>query len=517
MKAENIKKVAMYLRKSRRDRDTDILSKHRLQLTEIAEAKGYIITEYAEEAITGEKITVRPEMQKMLKDIKNKIFDAVLVVKYDRMSRGSQKDFGTILEILQLADCFVVTPDKIYDVQNDSDIMMLQMESVFANHEYREIKRRFQNGKKTGAKQGMFVNGKPPYPYESIREMALNSNGKDVLRSRIVVNPEKKEVYYKIKELYLSGGYGIKKIVIYLNDVEKVPSPNGGQWDVKTVHRLLLHDFHLGIIRYGKSIWKTDDDYRRFISGKRDDNEISVGYGDWEKTKTWDEHEKIQQIMQGNHKVPMRARMGSYPTSSLMYCKKCGYTMRYASGRKEKTTGKTYDFLRCGHLDLLGNKCTQRGIKMTEEFYDALYNRISSSYLNPELWIKTHIDETKISEYRADITNLKKELEEQDEVYKRINSAFKKGIYSEKQFGEEKAELEAIKTKIIHQIDKKEGFVISATKLSREEVDTKIKIFKKNWKKATTNEEKNILLKTVVSRILYDRDGSNITFEIEYR
>ncbi|WP_434512014.1 hypothetical protein [Desulfitobacterium sp. AusDCA] len=48
------------------------------------------------------------------------------------------------------------------------------------------------------------------------------------------------------------------------------------------------------------------------------------------------------------------------------------------------------------------------------------------------------------------------------------------------------------------------------------ELENKIKMFKKQWRKATTAKEQNDLLKTIVKRIFYNRERDNVTLEIEY-
>jgi site-specific DNA recombinase len=83
--------------------------------------------------------------------------------------------------------------------------------------------------------------------------------------------------------------------------------------------------------------------------------------------------------------VPKKSRAGCFPTTGLMFCKKCGYSMKYSVDSKpNKKTGKVYNYTKCYHIDPYGNKCTQRGIKMDEDFYKALYDMIIGSYLNTD-------------------------------------------------------------------------------------------------------------------------------------
>lgn len=154
---KDIKDVAIYLRKSRGDIDVDILSKHRLALTELAEENKWNYKIFSEDIVSGERLATRSKMSKLLDSIEDGNFNAVLVMAYDRLSRGSSKDFGTIIEVLQYANCYIITPDRIYNPNNNNDLTMLGIQGVFANTELRTIVNRLVNGKKMGNRKDCYL------------------------------------------------------------------------------------------------------------------------------------------------------------------------------------------------------------------------------------------------------------------------------------------------------------------------------------------------------------------------
>ena len=83
-------------------------------------------------------------------------------------------------------------------------------------------------------------------------------------------------------------------------------------------------------------------------------------------------------------------------------------------------------------------------------------------------------------------------------------------------FAEEKKKLDVKIKNTKKEIQRLEDEVSSATLYTKQELDAKIEMFKKNWLKATTPKEQNDLLKTIVKRIFYDRQGDNVVLEIEY-
>ena len=93
--------AAEYLRKSRMEEGMDtaeVLSRHRKALAEFAAAHGIHIIATYEEVVSGESLYARPEMLRLLEDVEEGRYDAVLVMDLDRLSRGRMKDQGIILD-----------------------------------------------------------------------------------------------------------------------------------------------------------------------------------------------------------------------------------------------------------------------------------------------------------------------------------------------------------------------------------------------------------------------------------
>ncbi len=509
-----IKDTAIYLRKSRGD-DPDVLSKHRRMLTDYADKQGWSYTIYEEDILSGERLSTRPKMLGILDDVEDGKYNAILVAAYDRLSRGSSKDFGTIIEVLQYANCYIATPERVYDPNNTNDLTMLGIQGVFANTELRTIVKRLVDGKKNGAKDGKWTNGKPPYPYEYKKKVIINDRGKEEVTSEIIINPEKRKVYELIKEMYLTGQYGTEKIMVELNKIG-YSSPGGTTWNTNTIQRLLLHEFHMGYSIYGKEEWKKGRDNVKRATRKRDKDEWFIGRGDWEILKTEEEHRKIMRIMRNNTKIPSRARAGVFPTSGLMYCKRCGYAMRYSGSRKETKTGKEYNFTKCNHISPVGERCSQHGVKMTEDFYDVLFNTVITSYLDMDIIKRTKSHQEDILKKEAMIVDLEKQLKRHSDALDRIKEAYVMEVYNLTEFAEEKKKLDAKIKNTKKEIHRLEDEVSSASLYTKQELDAKIELFKKNWLKATTPKEQNDLLKTVVKRIFYNRQGDNVVLEVEY-
>ena len=519
MAAINIENVAIYLRKSReKQEEEDTLRNHRATLIEYAEMKVWTYVLY-EEVISGKDLCNRDVMNMLIEDIIAKKYDGLLIMEFQRMTRGDELDYGKLMRALRYANCYFITPKQLLNPNDKMDSTFLKIQDAFSSLELATITERFQNGKKAGARAGRLTNGNPPFPYYKQRKVIKNEEGYMRVDYDILVEPEKRKIYDKIKEMYIYGSYGTERIAIYLNQ-QGYQSPGGASWSSNAVQRLLLHSFHTGIIIYGKYEWRKGIDNMRKPTRKRDESEWTItreeNKGNWEQLKTEEEHQEILQIVEKNNKVPDRAKQGVFPTSSLMYCKKCGYSMKYTKGRLEAKTGKIYNYTKCFHRDALGNTCKQRGAKLTEDFYDALYNAVISSYLNIDILNRVHSNQEEVLRKKMEISDLKKQLEKQEKALSRIKEAYVAEVYNLQEFGAEKKILDAKIKNINKDIDFNEKYISNATSYTKAELENKVKIFKKQWKKATTAKEQNNLLKTIIKHIFYNREGDNVTLEIEY-
>lgn len=508
----NVKKVAIYLRKSRGDEEADVVAKHRARLVEYAQKNKWRFEIFNENVLSGENLLDRPVATELLKRIEKREFDAVLVVHWDRLSRGDTSDFGIIKNVLQYSGTYLVTPDRAYDLSDNADLTLLGIQSVMSNTELNIIKERLYNGKKDGAKQGRLTNGNPPYPYEKVRNITQDEKGRIKVDFTIIVNEEKNEVYQKIKKMYLQG-INTEKIAFELNRKGK-PSPTGKAWSSTAVNRLLKHEFHMGKVIYGRNEWTKTPLSNKLEVRKRDESEWSVGIGNHPILKTEEEHNKIMEIMNRNQKIPRKSRAGVFPTSGLLVCKKCGRTMTYSWGRVEKKTGKLYHYTKCYYKNEFGEKCSQKGVKMNEDFYNALYNTIINNYIDAKRIKKLQENEEERKQREKLIKEKKAKLEKEEDALRKARKFLEEGVYDISDFTNTKKEREPVIQRLKKEIAELENEIEYI--YSDEELKKMIDNFKKNWHKATTAQEQNKLLRSIVKKIYYNREGNTVTFEIEY-
>jgi DNA invertase Pin-like site-specific DNA recombinase len=342
----DIRHVAVYLRKSRgsNNEEIDDLKNHRDQLIGLCEDNNWSYTLY-EEIGTGDKIDVREKMVELLDDVYQGMYDAIVAVHLDRLSRGDEADQARIKKTLALAESYFVTPYRTYDFNDESDILTAEIEGLGARLEYKQIARRFRQGKARRAKAGFWSNGVPPFPYV-----------RDVESGKAVPVEENLVIYRRMIDMALNG-WVADDIAWELNK-EGIPSPRGQLWQPAVVRRLITDEVHLGKIVVGKK--------RKLVGAdaivRKPKDEWIVHNNCHQAVKTQLEHDKIMFIIQRDKAIPTAARAGANTFSGLIRCAKCGSTLQI-----QKRTDRPSDLLKsCKHRDPFGVRCECIGGQMND-------------------------------------------------------------------------------------------------------------------------------------------------------
>ncbi|WLR60178.1 recombinase family protein [Guptibacillus hwajinpoensis] len=346
MNSELIKYVAIYLRKSRGDLEKD-LTKHKQMLTEIAEEKGWQYKLYYEIG-SADNIQFRPKMQELLLDITNKLFDAVLVMDFDRLGRGEKVDQANIESTFRESNTLLITPHKVFDLHNETDAMLSDVQGMLSRFEYIQIKKRLNQGKKIGAKFGNWTNGTPPFPYYY-----------DHQSKSLKVDETKRIIFDELKQRVLEG-IPLHTIAVQFN--RKGYRTNRSKlWTDVALHRLLTNEVHLGKIIYGKTSGSGHINKKTSRLMKRPRENWIIANDSHEPVLSLEEFSEIQSIFCKNKLLPKRARSAVYPLTGLIKCGKCGSSMNFT--KKNAKDGVAVYIKKCQKPDWMGNRCGNRGIK----------------------------------------------------------------------------------------------------------------------------------------------------------
>lgn len=159
------------------------------------ELKGGSFKEYTDRGYSG-KNTVRPQLQKLLKDIEQGEIAKVIVYKLDRISR-SILDFSNMMELFQEHQVEFVSSTEKFDTSTPMGRAMLNICIVFAQLERETIQKRVSDAYYSRSQKGFRMGGKAPYGFTMEKTVIQGINTK-----KLVKQPEEAARVEKIFEMY---------------------------------------------------------------------------------------------------------------------------------------------------------------------------------------------------------------------------------------------------------------------------------------------------------------------------
>lgn len=480
--------VAIYLRKSRAEENAvsleDTLHRHKETLLEFAKNNHLTILKIYEEVVSGESLYARPEMLQLLSEVENGKYDAVLVMDIDRLGRGAMSDQGVILETFKASDTKIITPRKIYDLNNEFDEEYTEFETFIARRELSLIKRRMQRGIQKSLEDGSYI-ANAPYGYKKTKV------GKQPTLE--IYEPEAKFVRL-IFDLYVNEGIGVQAISERLTQMGAV-SHRSNAFPKTTVLKILRNQVYIG-----KVVWNQKTYTKK--NGKK-----IVTYNPPSKWKIIDGihppiidqelFEKANDILSRKYHPPKNNGILYNPLAGLVVCEKCGKQM---VRRKYTTWGSKQR-----EVNYI---CTTKGCTPYERMENVERAIIEHLYhLFLQIQTKAKQQNKNSNTIQASMTAIDREylacLKQKD----RLHDLLEQGVYDIDTF----VQRSQILTEKINRLKITKNDLIR--QLHQEETDKFyllpdfVILFDNYW--SGSPEEKNKLLKKVVDHIVYRKEHNS--------
>lgn len=471
---------AIYLRKSRADLEAEergeleTLARHEKQLKELAlKLKLTVVKEY-KEVVSGETISARPQMQALLQDVQNGLYEGVIVMEIERLARGDTIDQGLVAQTFKYSNTKIITPTKTYDPNNEFDEEYFEFGLFMSRREYNTIKRRLQAGRARSVKEGKFIGNNTPYGYN--REKIKGDKG-----YKLVINEDEAQ-YVRLMFQWLVDGCSKREIKRKLDNMG-VLSRNGNKWNQSVIKDILYNPTYIG-----KIPWLRRGETKKMIDGKivrkrprNGDYELYDGLHEpIIDIETW---EKVQEINRAQTpKTPLNKELVN-PLSGVVFCAKCGRPMQrrpYVSKGQEPS-------LICIYCDNISSKLSVVEKKLLDALKDLL-KQYEYSYT------PTSKKETKATY----LEQLKKELEKENKKLERLYTFLENETYSAEEF---LSRSQVAKQKISElEVEIKKQ---STTKtINEDEFVPRLKTLIEIYDTASVT-EKNNLLKSVLEKATY--------------
>lgn len=491
-----VRTVAIYARKSqvevadsedKEEVEKKELEKHISVMTKLCEERNWRYVTYPEVG-SGESIDDRPEMTKLLRDVEDGMYDAVVVMDYDRLGRGSGTDQDRIRMAFKRSETLVVEAGQ-FNVLNMSELRdeeWVEMKGFVARLEHRAIKRRFKDGKLSALQNGRWAHGAAPYGY------IFDTNTR-----KLRPHPEESKIYQELMvEKYLEGD-SLSQIAWKLNQM-KIPSPRGKLWTERAVGYILKNEVYLGIVIFNKS------------SGSRD-KRLSVNHMPYKKHSKdeWvyvkNQHPALisqETFNKVNEKIKSKSKNKRYNGKSnnafthLIKCSKCGKSMSI-----QRTKQNGYLIRKCENCGMKGGE--------TELVQDAIIDTVKELKDRLLHYKELHDKETEKAKSLKRIRDLEEKLDKFEQMIERIEEAYEEGLYD---INKTKKKKDDISQKIAETetILKREKLrTNSFSEITNEQRIERIDQFLDDIDKSKNLSELNRIYKTIISSIEWKREEKN--------
>ncbi|OEF99158.1 resolvase [Vulcanibacillus modesticaldus] len=467
---DDLKYIALYSRVSTDEqaREGVSLEEQQERLKAYCRAMGWNIEtrNYVDDGYSAKNLD-RPNLNKLVKDVKAGIITKVMVTKLDRLSR-KLLDLLTIIDLFQEYDVSFVSISESFDTNTPPGRLTLQILGAVAEFERERIRERVYENMYHAAKQGKWLT-QSPYGYQ-LEDKQL-----------VVYEPEAKIVNLVYK-MYADDGLGYYAIAKYLNN-KGIPSKQNKEWTIRSIKRMLTNPVYKGTL-----VWNRVDSSKKKRTEKDADDWIIVddALPAIIDKITW---EMVQKKV-NKKQMASRAQTSPHLLGGLLKCGNCGSGMsigwsgsknnRYrvyrcsANKNKGTCTSKQYKanevetWFKQGLLSLYNSIDNNLKIALEEKIHDQHYQDIEQKIQTAKKRYKR-----KVEAYTAGLIELDDLNEERKKMKKIINEA-KRANY-EPSYDLKQLE-QNIRTKLTNVIDAIDNLPIERTKALLKTIVEKVTI-----------------------------------------
>lgn len=328
--------VLDYLRKSQSDDPNltveEVLTKHEALLDEISERLlGGKVPEANKfrEVVSGETLSDRPEIQKVLRLIESPKYKAIKCVEPQRLTRGDLEDIGRIMKLLKHTNTLVITQERVYDLREEYDWEAFERKLKQGN-EYLEYYKKIQRrGRELSVAAGNFIGSIAPYGYDKTVVM----DGKRECPT-LKINPEQAEVVRMVFDMYVNQDMGRVTIAKRLNEMGLKPM-YGGLWAQDTIKTMLENEHYIGKVKwnYRKTVVVVEDGEIRKTQPKAKIGEYLIYEGKHEAIISEELFRAAREKQGRNHRAKAKTKVRN-PLAGLVFCQ-CGRAMSYRTYLKD--------------------------------------------------------------------------------------------------------------------------------------------------------------------------------------
>lgn len=356
--------ILYYLRKSQADDPLltveETLAKHEQMLDDWVERNLPGVGPVSEqnrlrEVVSAETIDNRPRFMELLRRIESPKIKAVLCVEPERLSRGSLKEIGRIVELFRYSNTLIITRQYTYDLRDDRDRELFER-ALMRGNDYLEYYKRIQNnGRLLSVQNGNYLGTWPPYGYKKVSY----KDGKKTCYTLEPI-PEEAAIVKLIFEMYRDG-HGSHKIARHLNGLG-VKTQKGAKWSAESLKKMRTNEHYIGKVVWNKrQTVKTVEDGDIVVSRPLS-KEYLVYPGRQPAIIDQELWDAVQEIRDKIPPVKNKSKCVN-PFAGLIYCQ-CGRMMSRRTYKKNVPRLLCEDQVHCGTASCTVEEMTVEVVKV---------------------------------------------------------------------------------------------------------------------------------------------------------
>lgn len=458
-------------------------------LNKFAKNQGWNILDiYADEGISGKNIIDRPQVKRLINDIKHKKIDVVALYKFDRLTRDS-RDTEDIIELVQQFGIQVFTlSGGVVDVSTATGRFTVRINGAVAQLEREQTIERVKFAFEQKVKEG----------YTLASSTTCYGYNRKKHEKEQTINEEEAAIVRRIFRLYTKSNKSFTEICNILN-TEKVPTKlNGAKrkkrnldeyytinsiWMPKTIRLILTNPTYIGKVRYHidkEDGFITDGLHKPIISQEL-----------WKEAQ--DKMAKIKHVSRTN-----------LPKDDVYYCGTlvcgiCGHKLTTNRTVRTKKDGSkvTFNGYRCVNREK--KLCTCLGVS---------HKKIENAFLDyiDNIEELTEIDSVEIqdtSDELQELETLNKSLQQVTAKKKEIMDLFMINNITHEQLQYMTSELDKKSEQLKREIDSLERIISPKEKVDKQKIATTIK---EHWQYLSNKERLEFLNNFVEEIVVINRD-----------
>lgn len=486
--------AGLYIRVSteRQVKEGYSVSAQKENLSKFAKQQGWKIFDiYADEGISGKNIKDRPEVKRLIEDIKQKRVDVVVLYKFDRLTRDS-KDTEDIIELIQQCGIQVFTlSGGVVDVSTATGRFSVRISGAVAQLEREQTIERIKVALEQKVKQG----------YTLACATTCYGYNRKIHEKEQTINQEEARVVKRIFKMYVEGKT-LTEICNILN-TEKIPTKMTGRvvrrrgtdekytiksvWMQKTVRLILTNPTYIGKVRYHidrEDGFVVDGNHKPIIS-----------------EKLWNEAQNKIAKIKHTHRTNL-------PKDDLYFCGTlvcgiCGHklTTNRTNRIKKDGTKVTFNAYRCVNREK--KLCTCLGVS---------HKKVESSFLSymDNVEDLTELDKVEIkndNDELEELETLKKSLSQTNAKKREVMDLFMLNNITHEQLKYMTGELDKKTEMLTNEIARLERILTPKESIDRKAIATTIK---EHWQYLSNKERLEFLNNFVEEIVIINRDTDKV-------